>query len=111
MATIAKTSTVYPEGKLATAAGSTWLTRFMDEAKFNYYFLISFVITSGSCLGGVTAMYILSNDAPIWQLCINIYVTMASNVACIAQAPAKWVVRIFALSLLANIVLLLANVL
>jgi len=92
-------------------AQSTWYTRFIDEATYNYFFLISFVIAVGSCLGGITAMYILKENAPIWQLIINIYLTMGCNVACIGQASTKWVVRLFGLSALANIVLLLANVL
>jgi hypothetical protein len=86
-------------------------SKFLEEAKFNYFFLISFVILVGSCLGGITAMYILKANAPTWQLVANIYLTMGCNVACIGQASAKWVIRIFALSTIANIVLLVANVL
>lgn len=93
------------------AAPRGWYQRLLAEATFNYYFLISFAITLGSCLGGVTAMYILQNDAPIWQLLVNIYFTMGCNVACIAQVKAKWILNIFGISVLANIVLLLANVL
>jgi hypothetical protein len=86
-------------------------SKFMEEAQYNYFFLISFVILTGSCLGGIAAMYILKANAPIWQLITNIYLTMACNVACIGQVSAKWVIRTFVLSALANIVLLLVNVL
>jgi hypothetical protein len=110
MTTLAKSSANLVQTE-AGAATASWYERFLAEATFNYYFLISFAITFGSCLGGITAMYILQNDAPVWQLCLNIYVTMGSNVACIGQASTKWVMRIFGLSVLANIVLLLVNVL
>lgn len=110
MSTIVKSSPGLVHAQ-AAATAQTWHHRFLEEATFTYFFLISFVITAGSCLGGIAAMHILQNDAPIWQLCVNIYISMASNVACIGQAPVKWVLRIFGLSALANIVLLLANVL
>jgi hypothetical protein len=110
MATLAKTSVPLTKNTGSTAAMG-WYDRLMAEVSFNYFFVISFIITAGSCLGGVAAMFILSNNAPIWQLCINIYVTMGCNVACIGQAPPKWVINIFGISVLANIVLLLANVL
>lgn len=108
MATIAKTTHLSQAG---TAVSGGWYSRLVELYTFNYFFLISFVILVGSCWGGITAMYILKADAPIWQLCANIYLTMGCNVACIGQAPAKWVINLFGISALANTVLLLANVL
>ncbi|HWY37423.1 MAG TPA: hypothetical protein VNY73_02620 [Bacteroidia bacterium] len=108
MTTITKTNLrIEPKG---TTVGE-WYNKFLKEAEFNYFFLISFVITAGSCLGGIAAMYILQANAPIWQLCVNIYLTMACNVACIGQVSAKWVINLFGLAVLANIALLLVNVL
>ncbi len=108
MTTLTKTLHLVKENS-STQTG--WFARFLKEAEENYFFLISFVITVGSCLGGITAMYILQGNAPIWQLCVNIYLTMGSNVACIGQVPTKWVVNIAGLSILTNIALLLINVL
>lgn len=107
MATIAKTNLRTGTEMLTNG----WYERFVAEAKYNYFFLISFVILVGSCVGGITAMHILQNNAPIWQLLINIYLTMACNVACIGQASTKWVLNLFYISALANVFLLLANVL
>ncbi len=90
---------------------SSTYEKFLERAQFNYFFLISFFVTVGSCLGGITAMYVLQGNAPIWQLCLNIYISMANNVACIGQAPLKWVINIFAASILTNIALILVNVL
>jgi len=111
MATITKQDVRIAHGVKEACVQNTWYTRFIDEVTYNYFFLISFVIAVGSCLGGITAMYILKENAPIWQLFINIYLTMGCNVACIGQASTKWVLGLFSLSTLANIVLLLANVL
>lgn len=108
MSTITKTG-LHVSMQQTKKAGT--LSKFMEEAQYNYFFLISVVIIAGSCLGGITAMYILKANAPLWQLVSNIYLTMGSNVACIGQVSAKWVLRIFALSTLVNIALLLANVL
>ena len=83
----------------------------LKGAQFNYFFLISLFILAGSGLGGITIMFILSANAPIWQLCLNVYLTMASNVACIGQAPVKWVIALFGISVLVNVALILANAL
>src|SRR5438270_665399 len=97
----------YREKAVATAP--TWYKKFIAEATYNYFFVISFVILVGSCWGGITAMYILKANAPIWQLCLNIYITMANNIAPIGQASAKWVIGLFILSSLVNLILVLAN--
>jgi hypothetical protein len=109
MATIAKR---FDEKTIASKAEvkASRRQKFLEEAQYNYFFLISFVILVGSCWGGITAMMVLKANAPTWQLCLNIYATMASNIASIGQAPAKWVLRIFGLSVLVNLVLLLLNV-
>jgi len=85
--------------------------RLLEDAKFNYFFLISLFILVGSGLGGITIHFILRANAPIWQLCLNVYLTMASNVACIGQAPVKWVIALFGISALTNVILILSNVL
>lgn len=95
----------------STAKSGSAYARLIESLHFSYFGLISMTILIGSCLGGITAMYVLKDNAPIWQLCINIYLTMASNIAAIGQAPTKWVVNTFLISVLANIVLLLAHVL
>jgi hypothetical protein len=67
-------------------------------------------ILVGSILGGIAAMYILKNDAPIWQLGICMSSTIANNVAAIAQAPTKWVINLFLTCLAINIIFILLNV-
>jgi len=95
-------------GKEIKMTNDGWYQRFMAEAKYNYFAVISMSILVASIWGGLTAMVILENNAPIWVLCINIYITMASNIASIGQAPVKWVVNLFALSIVANLAIILA---
>ncbi len=66
-------------------------------------------ITIGSILGGISAMYIFQNDAPIWQLGITMSISMANNVAAIGQAPARWVVNLFALCVVLNLLMIVIN--
>ena len=61
-------------------------------------------------MGGIAAMFILKNDAPIWQLGICMASAMANNVAAIGQAPTKWVVNLFLTCLIINILLISINV-
>ncbi|MGZ3905110.1 MAG: hypothetical protein ACXVC6_15515 [Bacteroidia bacterium] len=89
----------------------SWLQRFMAEAKYNYFAVIAMAILVISIWGGITAMVIQQAGGPVWALCINIYITMASNIASIGQAPVKWVVGLFTTAVLVNLLLILAFVL
>ncbi len=83
---------------------------WIKKLNFSYFGIISMTILVGSILGGIAAMYILKNDAPIWQLGICMASAMANNVAAIGQAPTKWVVNLFFTCLTINIMLILLNV-
>jgi hypothetical protein len=94
-------------GKEISISKEGWYQRFLEEAKFNYFAVISMAILISSIWGGITAMVILENNAPIWVLCVNIYITMASNIASIGQAPVKWVINLFTLAMLVNLIIVL----
>ena len=85
---------------------SRW-DNMIENLKFSHFALICISILFGSCMGGVAAMFILQAGMPIWVVGIALAVSLANLVASIAQAPTKWVVNLFALSLLINIALLL----
>lgn len=80
--------------------------QMIENLKFSHFGLICISILFGSCMGGVAAMYILQAGLPIGVVGIALAVSLANLVASIAQAPTKWVVNIFALSLLINLILL-----
>ena len=82
---------------------------FLKKLNFSYFGLISMTITLGSIIGGIAAMSILQNDAPIWQLAVCMGLAMANNVAAIGQAPIKWLFNTFVLSTVVNLLLILAN--
>jgi flagellar biosynthesis protein FliR len=82
----------------------------IEKLNFSYFGLISMTILIGSCLGGIAAMYILKEDAPIWQLALCMGVSMANNVAAISQAPTKWVVNSFIIGFVVNIILIVINI-
>ncbi len=84
--------------------------RFIEKLKFSHYSIISMSILIGSCLGGVATMKIFENDAPLWQFVLSLSFTMANLVACIAQAPTKWVVNLFTASFIVNTILLILNI-
>lgn len=83
--------------------------RFIERLKFSHFGLMSATLTIGSILGGIAAMYILKNDAAIWQLGLCMAVSMANNVAGISQAPTKWVFNLFILNVVVNVLLAAIN--
>jgi hypothetical protein len=83
--------------------------QWIETIKFSYYGIISMTMIIGSCLGGIATMYVFQNDAPIWQFVLATAISMANNVAAISQAPMKWVVNIFALTVIINAILIIAN--
>lgn len=84
--------------------------KFIEKLNFSYFGLISMTILVGSIIGGIAASFILSNDAPIWELCLCAAVSMANNTAGIGQAPTKWVFNLFIFSTIVNVLLILVNI-
>ncbi len=84
-------------------------TKWLNSLTSYYFGLIAFTITFGSILGGVTAMYISQNHAPIWQMSLCIAAAMGNNVMGIGQAPTKWVINTFMLATLVELVLIAVN--
>ena len=74
---------------------SGWFETLSRKLTPSYYGLIAFTITVGSCMGGIAAMFVQENHAPIWQLALVMSAAMANNVASIGQAPTKWVLGTF----------------
>lgn len=100
-------------GHSVTSAQTTSLTsrynRFIRKIEFSYFGIIAMSILFSSCLGSVATMKIFENAAPFWMFILSLSVTMANLVACISQAPVKWVVNLLSLSVLVNTVLLIVN--
>jgi len=84
--------------------------QLIDKLNFSYFGLISMTILIGSIIGGITAMFILKNNAPIWELILCMSVAMTNNVVAIGQAPTKWVFNLFILEVVVCILLILMNV-
>lgn len=94
----------------STAAGNvSGYSRWIEKLNFSYFGIISMTILIGSIIGGVAAMFILKNNAPIWQLAACMGVAMANNVAAIGQAPTKWVINLFLACAGINTLLILIN--
>lgn len=74
---------------------SSWYGKLVQKLEFSYFGLISMTILIGSIIGGIAAMFIFQNDAPIWQLGVCMATAMANNVSAIGQAPTRWVLNIF----------------
>lgn len=84
--------------------------QLIDQLNFSYFGLISMTILIGSILGGITAMTVLQNDAPIWELILCMSVAMTNNVVAIGQATTKWIVNLFILEVVVCTILILVNV-
>jgi hypothetical protein len=80
---------------------------WIESIKFNHFFIMSFAILFGSCLGSISAMFVFYAGAPIWVFSIGLFASMANLVAAISQAPTKYVVTTFIISVLVNVTLLL----
>lgn len=87
----------------------SWYGKLIKKLEFSYFGMIAMTISIGSIIGGIAAMYIFQNDAPIWQLGICMAFAMANNVAAIGQAPTRWVANIFLATCLVEAVLILVN--
>jgi hypothetical protein len=103
MATISSSQSQSPANHLSA------YDAFLAKLNFSYFGLITMTITIGSIVGGIAAMYILQNDASIWQLAVCMSFAMANNVAAIGQAPMKWLMNIFIAAVVVNAALIVMN--
>jgi hypothetical protein len=87
----------------------SWYGNLIEKLSFSYFGIISMTIAIGSILGGIAAMFIFQNDAPIWQLGLVMAGAMANNVCAIGQAPTKWVVNMFLVSSFLSILFTVIN--
>jgi hypothetical protein len=110
MTTLTKTYERFDTGTQSISLASRY-NQFIKRIEFSYFSLIAMFILIGSCLGSISTMQVFENNAPLWQFIISLGFTMANLVACISQSPLKWVVGIFASSILVNTLILAANVL
>lgn len=85
--------------------------RVVNSVSESYYASMSMMILFGSCWGSIAAMMIFMNDAPLWELGFCIGLTMANNAAGIGQAPVKWLVNLFSLSVIVNALFIIINLL
>ena len=108
MATITKTFN-QSQASSNTLSLSARYDKFIEDLKFSHFGLISMAILFGSIMGGIAAMYVFENQAPMWQFILGLAVSMANLVASIAQAPTKWVFNLLVLSVIVNVALILAN--
>jgi hypothetical protein len=74
-----------------------------EEARFAFMTLL---LTAQSCLGSVAAMYSLEKHNYL-MLSVGAAVTMGSNAVFIAQAPARWCLGIFYISVATNLLLII----
>lgn len=83
--------------------------QFIQKIEFSHFAVIAMSILISSCLGSITTMKIFENVGPLWMFILSLAATMANLIACIAQAPAKWVINLFTLSVVINTALLIVN--
>lgn len=108
MSTITKT---YSNENTNSISLNARYNKLIDKLQFSYFGLISMTILIGSIIGGVAAMYIFENDAPMWQFIFCIGFSTMNNVFAISQAPVKWVFNTFVLTVLVNALLITINLL
>jgi len=86
----------------------------LSDFKVNFMIYIPLTIILQSCIGSVSAMYILKTSTvevfPYFQLIICVIVSMLYNAFVLAQLGYKLVFNMLVLSLLINTLLIIINV-
>lgn len=85
-----------------------WLDRQAEKFEQSRFGAMTLMMTAQSCWASVAAMFALKVDNII-LLALCAAFTMASNAAFIAQSPAKWCLTIFYVSIVANLLILIAS--
>lgn len=86
-----------------------WFNRNASSFEERRFAAMCVMITIQSCLGSIACMYILQSEGSMSMLMSGAAITMGSNSAFIAQAPPKWCLSIFYISIVVNSLLILVN--
>jgi hypothetical protein len=89
----------------------SWFTKQAEKFEAGRFFWMSLLITVQTCLGSIACGYILQNTESVFMLSAGALLTMGANAVMIAQAPAKICLAMAYLSILANTLFILVNVL
>lgn len=81
----------------------------IDRLENFRYPLMAMTLTVGSCWGSLAIFFLTQNSAPLWHLVLCAVVTMTHNAAAIGVAPMRAVVYSFLLSIGANALIILLN--
>lgn len=85
------------------------INAFFEKQEFNRYGIMAMTLTAGSCLGSVAVLFIFKNGGPTWQIAICAGVSMMANAAAIGLTSMKTVLWTFIVSVVVNLLLILAN--
>lgn len=77
----------------------------IDQLESNRFGIMAVTITLGSCWASVAAMLLL-NGNHFWMLYPCTITAMGANALAIAQAPFRWVIWSFLISILVNTVII-----
>lgn len=108
MTAISKTFESRSEGKVLT----NWKARYNEIVKGleeSYFGFLAVSITITSMMGGIAAMYVFANHAPLWEFIICVIFSMGTNVAAIAQATARQLFHCFVVTAVVNFSLIITN--
>ena len=106
------TTTTFSHAAAQTSSAEShlsWYGKLIQKLEFSYFGLIALTISIGSIMGGIAAMYIFQNNAPIWELGLCMSGAMANNVSAIGQAPTRWVANIFLANFIICATLIIIN--
>lgn len=106
---MATTQTTYSASAIRSEVKNSAYDALIEKLQFNHFALISVAILIGSCAGGIAAMYVFMTGAPFWQFAVGLTVSMANLIACIGQAPTKWVFNLFMLAVAVNLILVIMH--
>lgn len=92
-----------------TVSQQNWLAKLEAQAEFNRYGITSMFFLLIGILGGITIA--ISAYAHLWQITVIAMLTMLSLSLMLAVAPMKYIIRVTAVTLLIDLLILLLNAL
>jgi hypothetical protein len=90
-----------------TTTTQNWLNKMEAQSEFNRYGIISVGFLLIGILGGITIA--ISAYAHLWQITVIALFTMLSLSLMLAVAPMKYILRVTAVTLLLDLLILMLN--
>lgn len=93
----------------STGMQTGWYERTIKYLQGFYFGIVAMSIPVSGIIGGISLMYILKNNAQVWELALSVIMVLIVNIWAVLADSVKWIINLLIISLVVNAILIFIN--